>query len=148
MKNSKLQTPNSREIPKPKLQMRNTAIFNAEIAEVRRDSQRNSASSLRFSASLCDLCVKSKGNLIALLIASFMAGTPWITRSENLILSNAVVHTISGETIPGGQVLMVDGKISDAGSKISAAAGATVVDLQGQHLYPGIIALDTILGLT
>jgi imidazolonepropionase-like amidohydrolase len=79
--------------------------------------------------------------------ASLLLGIPWGARCENLLLSNAVVHTISGETITGGQVLVVDGKISNVGPKI-AAAEATVVDLQGQHLYPGIIALDTILGLT
>jgi imidazolonepropionase-like amidohydrolase len=83
---------------------------------------------------------------VALLVAAGFLTGPGIAHSQNLLLSNAVVHTISGETITGGQVLVVNGKISAVGPKVSAAE-ATAIDLQGQHLYPGIIALDTILGL-
>ena len=42
---------------------------------------------------------------------------------------------------------MKDGKIAAVGARVDAT-GATVVDLKGQHLYPGMIALDSALGLT
>jgi imidazolonepropionase-like amidohydrolase len=67
--------------------------------------------------------------------------------AQNLLLSNAIVHTVSGETLTNGQVFVADGKISAVGANLTAP-GAKMLDLNGQHLYPGMIALDTILGLT
>ena len=64
-----------------------------------------------------------------------------------LVLSNATVHTISGQNYSPGQVLIQDGRIVAVGESVSSA-GAEVVDLSGQHLYPGLIALNTVLGLT
>jgi len=66
---------------------------------------------------------------------------------QNLLLSGATVHTVSGETYSPGQVLIQNGKIVAVGATVPAGA-AQVVDLKGQHLYPGIIAMDTLLGLT
>jgi len=67
-------------------------------------------------------------------------------RAESLLLTGATVHTVSGDTISAGQVLIVDGKIS-AVDKTVAASEAKTIDLSGQHLYPGMIALNTELGL-
>jgi imidazolonepropionase-like amidohydrolase len=66
--------------------------------------------------------------------------------AETLLLTGVTVHTVSGETIPAGQVLITDGKISAVGKTVSAN-GAKPVDLNGLHLYPGMIALNTELGL-
>ncbi len=44
-------------------------------------------------------------------------------------------------------LLMVDGKIAAIGKDLSAPAGGTVVELQGKHVYPGLIALANQLGL-
>jgi len=67
--------------------------------------------------------------------------------AQNLVLSGATVHTVSGETYSPGQVLIQNGKIAAVGSTVPGS-GAQVIDLKGQHLYPGIIAMDTLLGLT
>ena len=67
--------------------------------------------------------------------------------AESLLLTGATVHTISGDTFSPGQVLIQDGKIAAVGPTVSAPNVATV-DLHGQHLYPGLILLDSILGLT
>jgi imidazolonepropionase-like amidohydrolase len=67
--------------------------------------------------------------------------------AQTLLLSNAVIHRISDDTLPSGQILIQDGKIAAVGANVSAA-NAQVLDLQGQHLYPGLIALNTSLGLT
>lgn len=67
--------------------------------------------------------------------------------SQNLILSGATVHTVSGETFSPGQVLIQNGKIAAVGATVPSGSAQTI-DLKGQHLYPGIIAMDTLLGLT
>jgi imidazolonepropionase-like amidohydrolase len=67
--------------------------------------------------------------------------------AESLLLTGATVHTISGDTFTPGQVLIQDEKIAAVGPTVSAPNVATL-DLHGQHLYPGLILLDSILGLT
>lgn len=68
-------------------------------------------------------------------------------RADSILINNAIIHTVSGGTLTNGSVLIKDGKIAAVGDHLSAE-GASVVDLQGQHLYPGMIALDSGLGLT
>src|SRR6516225_2348224 len=67
--------------------------------------------------------------------------------AASLLLTGATVHTVSGDTFAPGQLLIQDGKIAAVGPTVSAPNVATL-DLHGQHLYPGLILLDSILGLT
>ena len=66
--------------------------------------------------------------------------------AETLLLTGATVHTVSGATITNGQVLVRDGKIAAVGKSVSGG-GAREISLKGQHLYPGLVALNTDLGL-
>jgi imidazolonepropionase-like amidohydrolase len=68
-------------------------------------------------------------------------------QGETLLLTGATVHTVTGETLSPGQVLIQDGKIAAVGKTVDSS-GATTLDLKGQHLYPGMLALNTLLGLT
>ncbi len=68
-------------------------------------------------------------------------------RAQDVLLRGGTVHTVSGETLVPGEVLIRDGKIAAVGKSLSSRR-ATVVELGGQHLYPGLIALDTVIGLT
>jgi imidazolonepropionase-like amidohydrolase len=72
---------------------------------------------------------------------------PGLASAQTVLLTGATVHTISGETLSPGKVLIKDGKIAAVGTTISTADAPTI-DLTGQHLYPGLIALNTVLGLT
>jgi len=72
--------------------------------------------------------------------------TPGVA-AESLLLSGAIVHTVAGETLAPGQVLIRGGKIAAVGQTVPAD-GAAQVDLAGRYLYPGLIALNTALGLT
>jgi imidazolonepropionase-like amidohydrolase len=81
------------------------------------------------------------------LAASAIVAAPLSASGETLLLNGATVHTISGETLAPGQVLIRDGKIAAVGKTVPAD-GATTIELAGQHLYPGLIALNTVLGLT
>jgi len=78
---------------------------------------------------------------IVLVVSGFAA-----VHAESLLLTGGTVHTITGETLSPGQVLIQDAKIAAVGKEV-AANGAREIDLAGQHLYPGIISLDCVLGL-
>jgi imidazolonepropionase-like amidohydrolase len=78
------------------------------------------------------------------LLAVVFVANP--ARAQSLLLSGATVHTVSGETISPGQVLIKDGKIAGVGKTVPAD-GAQTIDLAGQHLFPGLIALNTVVGL-
>ena len=85
------------------------------------------------------------GGLVIQLLLALLWGVTSL-QAEALLLTGATVHTVSGETMAPGQVLMEDGKIVAVGQSLSATGAKTVV-LDGLHLYPGLIALNTDLGL-
>ncbi len=63
-----------------------------------------------------------------------------------VLLRGATVHTVSGETLSPGDVLIQNGKIAAVGKSLSTK-NARVIDLTGRQLYPGMLALDTTVGL-
>jgi imidazolonepropionase-like amidohydrolase len=83
---------------------------------------------------------------LGLLLA---AALPSLAGAETTLLYNAIVHTGSGQTFTNGGVVMdgerilmvLDGRTAER-FKVNK-----MVDLKRQHLYPGLIALDTALGL-
>ncbi len=92
---------------------------------------------------LCGCLTAALAPLLATSLGAAPAAGP---AGASLLLSNATVHVVTGEPLAGGAVWVRDGKIQAVGRRVSAP-GATVVDLQGGHLYPGLIALDSALGL-
>ncbi|MDB6019670.1 MAG: Amidohydrolase [Pedosphaera sp.] len=90
--------------------------------------------------------------LFGLFLLLFLFTAVTTASAESVLLQHAIVHTVSGETLPHGSVLIQSGKIvgvfdETQPTRITYPADATLVDLQGQHLYPGIIALNSALGL-
>lgn len=67
-------------------------------------------------------------------------------RAGTVLLNGATVHTVSGATLSPGQVLVRDGRIEAVGTNLAVRADREV-DLAGQHLYPGLVAASTSLGL-
>jgi len=80
---------------------------------------------------------------IALLAALFVGSA----NAKSLLLKNATVHTVSGADIERGQVLVTDGKISKVAGGDENLNADEVIDLTGQHLYPGFINAAGWLGL-
>ena len=72
---------------------------------------------------------------------------PGEQREGPLLLRGGVIHTISGATLDNADVLIVDGRIQAVGSELELPEGGEVLELEGRHVYPGLIALDTTLGL-
>lgn len=74
-------------------------------------------------------------------------------QTGGVILVGGTVHTVSGETIENGAVGFREGKITLlAGASIMQTIQLTddteIVDVEGKHIYPGLFAADTRLGLT
>jgi imidazolonepropionase-like amidohydrolase len=93
----------------------------------------------------CSLKAALRAPTLAFIVILLLPSTR--IHAAALLLTGATVHTITGETLSPGDVLLREGKIAEVAKTISAE-GATRVDLSGQHLYPGMISLDTVLGLT
>lgn len=68
-------------------------------------------------------------------------------QDKPVYLTNAVIHVGNGQVIENGTLAFANGKITAVGAGVSASGDATVLDMKGQHVYPGIIAPDTKLGL-
>jgi len=64
-----------------------------------------------------------------------------------VLLRGGIVHTISGDVLDGADVLFDHGRIVSVGPDLAAPAAADVVDVAGRHVYPGLIAAQTVIGL-
>ncbi|MDR8523095.1 amidohydrolase family protein [Shewanella fidelis] len=107
---------------------------------------------------------------------SFMASShdmlPAAPQSQAVLFTNATVHTVTNGVLEQSDVLVANGEViavgqdldqqeqvnsnSATGSELTQAAKADylaeletahIIDANGKHLYPGLIALDTTMGL-
>jgi imidazolonepropionase-like amidohydrolase len=63
------------------------------------------------------------------------------------LLRGGDLHTVSGGVLPATDLLIENGRIAAIGENLAAPEGATVVDVRGKRVYPGLIAPFTTLGL-
>lgn len=94
--------------------------------------------------------MKFQVSALALLVSSAAMANdivPAVKQQQAVFLNDGVIHTVTNGVISNGDLLLVDGKIAAVGTDLSAPAGATVIELQGKHVYPGLIALGNQLGL-
>lgn len=68
------------------------------------------------------------------------------TEAGSILLRGGTVHTVSGPVFTNGSVLIQDQRIAAVGQEIREKADTTV-ELNGRHVFPGLIALTTSLGL-
>ncbi len=65
-----------------------------------------------------------------------------------VVIEGASVHTVTGPSFPRGWVVFEGGVIGAVGEgHAPAVTGAEVFRAEGLHVYPGLIAADTTLGL-
>ncbi len=89
-----------------------------------------------------------------LLVCSAALSLLWTTgplfaaSSDSLLLRGATVHPVSGPELPGGAILVRDGKIAEVGARIPTPRGVRVIELKGLHVYPGMIDSATEIGLS
>jgi imidazolonepropionase-like amidohydrolase len=67
--------------------------------------------------------------------------------SEPTLIRGGTVMTATGQVIPNGQVLIVDGRIAAVGATVSAPAGARVIEAAGRFVTPGLIDTHSHLGV-
>src|SRR5712692_6897330 len=61
-------------------------------------------------------------------------------------ITGGTVHPVGGADIPNGIVIIRDGLIEAVGANVPIPADAAVIDLKGEHVYPGLIDAQTSLG--
>lgn len=73
--------------------------------------------------------------------------TPGKAQAKPIFITNATIHTATGEVIENGIIGFDKGKITAISSKMTVPQDAEVIDAQGKHVYPGFISPQSILGL-
>lgn len=78
--------------------------------------------------------------------------TPGAKQSLKIMLLNGTAHVGNGQIIKNSAISIIDGKLdivaNAAAIKVDFSQFDTVVNLNGMHIYPGIIAPNSTLGLT
>lgn len=64
-----------------------------------------------------------------------------------IYITNGTVHVGNGTVLENATIEINQSKITQVGTHITAAAGATVIDAKGKHVYPGLILPATDVGL-
>ena len=104
----------------------------------------------RFSRVALTTALGSWALLLSLATVGGSESQPAPPQKHPILLRGATVHTVSGDTYENGQILIEKGKISNVGGsdlKINLPLDTVIVDVTGKHIYPGLIAANTKIGL-
>ena len=72
---------------------------------------------------------------------------PGAPQKKPIALVNGVIHTVAGGVITEGTLVFAEGRITEMGTRLAPPAGAEIIDLNGQHVYPSLIESHSQLGL-
>ena len=86
--------------------------------------------------------------LVYVMAASVLGQVPAPPQRRPVALMNATVHPITRAPMKAASIVFDRGKIIAVGTDIDVPRGAEVVDLEGKHVYPGLIESYSRLGLT
>lgn len=67
---------------------------------------------------------------------------------ESILIKNGKIIPVVGDVIPNGSLLIRDGKIAKIGTDIEIPPETTVIDAEGNSVYPGLVAVMTAVGVT
>ncbi len=70
-----------------------------------------------------------------------------VANAQTTAIMNGEVHTVSGDVIENGDVIIEGGRITQVGADLSAPTGSTVIDAAGKVVTPGIFAPYSGIGL-
>lgn len=72
---------------------------------------------------------------------------PGAKQDHPIALVGGTIHTVSGKTIKNGTLLFIDGKIAEIGGDVNLPVNVEVIDVQGKHIFPGLIDANSNMGL-
>ncbi|CAM2069789.1 Amidohydrolase family protein [Sulfidibacter corallicola] len=91
---------------------------------------------------------------LALLVALAFGGValahdmiPAPAQTRPIALRGATIHTMAGAPIENGTIVFDAGKIVALGADVQIPSGTQLIEATGKHIYPGLIASNTRLGL-
>jgi imidazolonepropionase-like amidohydrolase len=85
--------------------------------------------------------------LVLTTIARASDNIPAKPETQAILFTNAEIHTVSGDVVHNGQLLIDKGRIVAIGQAVDASAGVQRVDCSGKRIYPGLIDSNSELGL-
>ncbi|MFA4925236.1 MAG: amidohydrolase family protein [Candidatus Aminicenantales bacterium] len=93
--------------------------------------------------------LKKTGLIISLsFLILFLLSATWLLAGGDLLIKNATILTVTGDVIPRGDVLVVNGLIKQIGQNLAAPAGVRIIEANGRYLMPGIIDTHTHIALS
>lgn len=93
------------------------------------------------------------------LIAGFLLGLTAGAQAQNpapakpqtkpVVLTGATIHIGNGQVIQNGAIAFDKGIITQVGpaASVTSPSGAETVEVKGKHIFPGLISLNTTVGL-
>ncbi len=88
---------------------------------------------------------------VALVLLNALAAAhdqvPGEPQSEPILLRGGTLYTVANGVQAGTDILFENGRITAIGTDLTAPGNSRVIDVSGQHVYPGLIAANTQLGL-
>ncbi len=77
----------------------------------------------------------------------FLASVPCFADAPGVYaITGGTIHPASGPAIDNGAVIIRDGLIESVGYAVAIPLDATIIDVKGGHIYPGLIDAMTSLG--
>jgi imidazolonepropionase-like amidohydrolase len=86
----------------------------------------------------------------AMALSSSLMATdivPGKNQHHAILIQNATLHTVTQGVKKDHDLLIINGRIHQIGQNLGVPKNAQVIPAKGKHVYPGLIALDTTLGL-
>lgn len=90
--------------------------------------------------------MRRPGVIVVLLLLA--AGAAYADAPGVYAITGGTVHPVSGPEIANGIVVIRGGLIESVGANASIPADATIIDVDGAHVYPGLIDAQTSMGFT
>jgi len=66
---------------------------------------------------------------------------------DPIVIVGATLHPVSRPAIPDGRIRFEAGRITAIGGAEVSTDGARIIEARGQHVYPGLINANTVIGL-
>lgn len=87
---------------------------------------------------------------LLLLMGAAVTGHDYVPAAKQtnpIMLKGGTLFTISGPVLENNDLLLENGRITQIGPNLTPPDNTEVIDVTGKHVYPGLIAAGTSLGL-